>query len=302
MLKMESMTERWFGGAKPEIRPLSEMDPNYNRAHEYVRRLPFVRCGDYAPGIVYLAGAMLAHDIIVAGDSYDLAIMASQHVEAGNRIEDWYPELEVNWNYEVLETAEDKQYGDRFLHERGPFVLLTFFNGGYYPETKAQMSDERKVEIVRKLKEALPGCEMILTGGWWDRDYHNLLVQMGMPASISSGETSVGELFALMRRATAWVGHQAGNTMMAQHLRCPTVLYWSTMWRSSPRVRHLEDGMWTCWVQRERIARTYDAIEMSEPDEITVRSVLRSIKEKRDALCGADAVSASGCVGAPSEG
>lgn len=281
ILKMQSMIDRWLDGRRPKLQVVSEMEPRFNRAADYLSRLPFADFGGFVPGGPGVVGPALSSQIVAHGPGFDMLIYANRHVEAGRRIEEWMPSLDVNWDYTIVETEEDRAWGDEFVARHGPFALLTFFNTGYYPETQAEMPDSRIVRLCQKLREELLPCRLFLTGGFWDRAYHEHLVSMGLPATVTSGQTTGAQMLALLRRATAFVGHQAGNTMLAHHLRCPTVLFWSRRWRNSPAVVPIDDNMWTCWVKPEYIGVIYDAIEVSEDDETVLRSIKRSIEWRR---------------------
>lgn len=281
MLKMESMIERWFAGKKPIVHVIGEPDPRHNRSGDYISRLPFVDFGGYVPGGVPVLLAAFHAQILAHGHGFDLSVYASRHIEAGLRIEKWMPSLEVNWNYEITETEEDREFGEQFLERHGPFALVTFFNTGYYVDATEDMTDERIVGLMHKLAEELHPRKLILTGGWWDREYHDRLATMGAPAVVTSGTTTGAQMLALLRRADAFVGHQAGNTMLAHHFNTPTVLFWSKRWRNSARVRRIEDGMWTAWACPERIGVTYDAIEMTESDDRIIESIRRSVANDR---------------------
>lgn len=280
LLKFESMVEQWFHGLKPRIKVVTEPDPKLNRTQDYMSRLPFAEFGGWAPGGVGILGPALAAQVIAHGPGFDLLMYANRHVEAGHRIEEWLPSLEVNWDYRIIETDEDREFGNEFARKHGPFVLMTFFDTGYYPQTKRDFDDERMVTLARKLEEALAPCKIMLTGGFWDRPFHDKLAKMGFPGEVTSGTTTGAQMLALLRRAKAFVGHQAGNTMLAHHLGCPTVLLWSKMWREGHMIPHINDNMWTCWVKPDRIGSVYDAMEMGESDEAIIRSITRSVRMK----------------------
>jgi len=181
VLKMESMIERWFAGKKPIVHVIGEPDPRHNRSGDYIERLPFVDFGGFVPGGAAVILPAFHAQTLAHGHGFDLAVYASRHIEAGLRIEKWMPSLEVNWNYEITETEEDREFGEQFLERHGPFVLVTFFNSGYYQDSIEDMPDERIVGLMHKLAEELHPRKLILTGGWWDRVYHDRLATMGAP-------------------------------------------------------------------------------------------------------------------------
>lgn len=280
LLKMGSMVERWFHGLKPRIKVVTEPDQKLNRTQDYMSRLPFAEFGGFAPGGVGVLGPALASQVIAHGPGFDLLMYANRHVESGHRIEQWLPSLDVDWDYNIIETEEDREWAEAFAKKTGPYVLMTFFDTGYYPQTKRDLSDERMVVLAHKVKEALAPCTVMLTGGFWDRPFHDRLAKMGFPGEVTSGTTTGAQMLSMLRRAKAFIGHQAGNTMLAHHLKCPTVLLWSKMWRDGNGIPHISDNMWTCWVKPDRIGTVYDAIEMGESDETIIRSIKRSIEMK----------------------
>jgi SAM-dependent methyltransferase len=130
---------------------------------------------------------------------------------------DWFPRL---FRSKAEEQAEGV-YRDRF----GPYVVAYFVEHGMYRKWLDELPVQKIAETLRGIKER--GIEVVFMGARWDRN--------GLPGMLAGaiggvdlcGETSIDEMFALLRGSRGVIGWPAGNTIMATVLKKQTLLFWN---------------------------------------------------------------------------
>ena len=130
---------------------------------------------------------------------------------------DWFPRL---FHSKAEEQAEDI-YRSRF----GPYVVAYFVEHGMYRKWLEQLPVQKIAESLRGIKEL--GFEVVFMGARWDRNGLPGLLAGALGAVDLCGETSIDEMFGLLRGARGVIGWPAGNTIMATVLKKETLLFWN---------------------------------------------------------------------------
>ncbi len=231
---------------------LSDPDDK-QRSLEWIRKIPWAAAKGYirhrvtAPAFqeAYMQnGRYLFKD--VQGCDYFMAFNGvMRHGKDIDEIErewgsEWFPRMHVS----PTERAAERGFRNRF----GPYVVAYFVEHGMYRGWLEQMNVGRISKELRAIKER--GFEVVFMGAGWDVN--------GLPSMLAGaiggvdlcGETSIDEMFALIKGARGVIGWPAGNTIMATVLKTETLMFWNSyfdkrFWKFScpPESR----GEWYHW-------------------------------------------------------
>lgn len=166
---------------------------------------------------------------------------------------DILPGLQCDFNYPVSKDREGEAYGDAMAERYGRFGLLYFNNLLMYAR---DWLNHFSINHIADTIFDLAGMDQVdglfLTGVSWDRPFVQEIISLlkargvGGPWLVDlTTHTDVPRLFGLMRRAQFMVGWCAGNTIMATHLGCPTVMLWSDYFQSRKFA--------TCWADPDKL-------------------------------------------------
>lgn len=222
-LKMESIIKSKLQGRKPEIWVWSQVKSR-DRSEDYIRRIPFVKWGGYFPAHQHSGYGREVFgngNPCVSNDwqGFDLFISFNAPLNRGEPIDSIMPECWLNWDYEINLTSDDLLFGLKTKAKYGHYVPVCFYNGGCYGQWN------KYIEIEPLLEGLLEnGYTPVLTGREWDEPFMEKFMKPGYVNLI--GKTSMGQLLGLLRHASGFIGHAAGNGMLAQHLNCKTFMYW----------------------------------------------------------------------------
>ena len=253
MLKMRSFSDTHLGGKRPDVWLMEAGDKN--RAADYVDRVPLVRYrGTYNPpwgGHLHME-MLYRSGVLQNQDGFDWVLCANPHLERSGDFREWMPELAIDWDYEIEERAGDADFADEVL-DHGPFILASFYRDGWYGEHFLQhFGIDGLAALLRDLNRT---CRVLLTGAWWDRPFLGDLARLSGVSDHLVGETTCPQLLSILRRCAGYVGHAAGNGIMAAHFRRPTALLWSSTKFSAP--------LFDSWVRPEDNGTLYRAVDVA---------------------------------------
>jgi len=257
MLKMQSIIKNQFEGEIPEVWVWSE-NQKTERSEGYVRTLPFVKWGGYFRAEKHVA---VGQQVFVHGkpwimdnwNGFDLFVAFNAPLGWGTHISKIVPRWDINWDYPMQLDLEDARYARQFSEDHKPFVMVSFFGHSFYQGWLKRFTSKDIRNLLGRLRERYT---VVLTGREWD----TFMSAHRGPGDVDLvGKTSMGQLLALMKEARAFVGHAAGNGMLAQHLNCPTFMLWDMQqWHA-----HFA----TNWVSPNKLADcTYRALDIRKPD------------------------------------
>jgi hypothetical protein len=165
-------------------------------------------------------------------------IQANLHLENGNRIEDFLPELETALHFEMrLPEIKDS--------DRGKIILYT-------ASLKANLNWQGwDFEDWYELLALCGNREFVFVGAEWDRDYLNFFEQFPFNNLVEMRiNHPLAEIFALIKNAKCLIGFPSGISILSRILDTPTVMFYP---------RHLEKMMYA-WDDPESRERYYPAI------------------------------------------
>lgn len=260
MLKMRPFIQTHCPDETPIVH-IASNDPDKNRAGGYVDSLPFVEFGGYVDirkdrgtfQSVFTGGRVISNHKWL-GQTFDLYIGCNAQVQSGAHPESWWPHVlgrGVDWHYPITlsPSAADKVPGN-------PYVLVSFYRHGWYQDWTKALPPFKVIEQIRR---RLPDHEIIITGAKWDVPLCEAIAKRNNLRSLA-GQTTMKELLALIDQADLYVGHAAGNAMLASHMGVPTVMLWGT-----PPFRR---EMWRCWIAPVRPTDVIDVFDVKAGDYV----------------------------------
>lgn len=257
MLKMESFIKSRFGDEVPEIWVWSQAKST-DRSQGYVERIPFVKWGGYFDATAHRS---MGDQVFVRGkpwalknwEGFDYFLAFNAPLGRGESLESLIPECDVNWNYELKLTDDDRKYGLDFLLKHGAYVPVSFFGHGFYKGWIQKFTVHQIHDLLDELRNR--GLTVVLTGAKWDVPW---MRQLDTFAHVNLvGETTMGQLLGLMRQGEAFVGFAAGNGMLAQHLGTKTFMLWHP--------RQWTPEFMTNWVDPKKVGSVYHALDLRNP-------------------------------------
>jgi len=227
------------------------------RGLAFVRRLPFVRAvGYYRPNVsevemlqdprfqsCYFTGES---DLLPDLFGFDFFLCFNGSLRTGKDFERILPDCQFDWSYPVTEEKKDTEILGRVPPR---YVLFGFSDFTIFGEWVKAIGIDKLRELLQEIPKRFPGRVPILTGAAWDVPLNHQLSDVAMDLT---GQTSLGELLALIRRADAFVGFAGGNGIVATHLGCPTVLIWhrtvypEAQFRQNWVDKSKNGGLYTC--------------------------------------------------------
>src|SRR5438309_884782 len=182
--------------------------------------------------------------------------IANGYVERGLRIEDWQPHLPIDYDYPVV-IPEDAQAWARTIKDQVNSRLVCLYASSRAWNHSVTAGKAWGVQDWADLVGILAaaGIKPVLVGKHWDQDYSGLLLQtIKAPYLDLTGHTSEAQVLALFKEAGAVIGMCAGITILAVHLRVPSIVFWPEVGKGSKETPMLfHKGFQTDWVDPEQL-------------------------------------------------
>lgn len=216
---------------KVESVDLFVSDPdNRQRSLEFIRKIPWGAAAGYKKHSVsspqfheaYMKDARYLFQNVVGCD-YFMAFNGVMRfgrdldlIEPGWGAE-WFPRM----FHSKEEQAAEQMYRDRF----GPYVVAYFVEHGMYTHWLKELPVATIAGSLRAIKEL--GFEVVFMGAEWDRNHLPSMLAGAIGGADLCGQTTIDEMFGLLRGSRGVVGWPAGNTIMATVLQKETLLFWN---------------------------------------------------------------------------
>jgi ADP-heptose:LPS heptosyltransferase len=169
----------------------------------------------------------------------------------GEQLETIVPKWKVNWSYPLELTDEDKAFGIR-IRNQGEYIPVWFCGHSFY---KGWLNKFTISQIHDLIDDLGTHGHVILTGAKWDKPFMRQFKRGDV--SDLTGLTSMGSLLGLLKYAKAYVGHAAGQGMLAQHMGTKTFLLWDPhQWKPA---------FMNNWVAAGKIKTVYHALDIRQP-------------------------------------
>jgi hypothetical protein len=210
---------------------------------------------------------------------WDYAFFPNGHLERGDSLASWLPELETEYQYPLLidpavvarMRAAMEGPGAILLHTSGPETNQNFHGGKFRQENWLRIFDTAC---------ALSGRRVGILGGPVDRHYALPLLDYGRHRGAIDlvGYTTHAELCALLKDAALLVSITCGVVMVAAMQGIPTLAFWpDARYRVGPAAGTHHPNMQTSWLNAEQ-RRTYRSLSFGSP-EWTLENILGTMEE-----------------------
>jgi hypothetical protein len=158
---------------------------------------------------------------------FDYWLVANGHLERGDRLESWLPELDTEFTYplNIPQAARDKvaDWGRVLLYPSGVGPNQGFHASWWRPTDWVEVVARLNAEGVRPV---LVGAAQQDDGSYRDT-LRYLLDRDQLLYEDRVGHTNLPEYCALIERASVWVGLNSGGGIVSAMRGTPTVMLWS---------------------------------------------------------------------------
>jgi FkbM family methyltransferase len=178
-------------------------------------------------------------------DYYDWFLQANGHLEHGRRLEEWLPDLAIDWQIarRFRFRPEDEASAGRFAAEAGPFAL--FFAASTPANTVAGHNrgplwkPDDWAGLCRHFLEK--GVRPVFIGAAWDRDYYDRHLAGRLPGGVWEriNQWPIGLTFAAIRLARGVVSFQSGLGIFGVYLGARVAMWWRPHGNSIAPDRHV---------------------------------------------------------------
>lgn len=158
----------------------------------------------------------------------DYFLSYNGHLRFGEQMENIDSDLETNWFSPMFESLEQIQYKNECIRLYGKYIVFYFVFQGTYAHWTKQFSLQQVVRSIKRISKET-GCVPILTGASWDK-VHDVLSEVvkDVPECIDlRGETTVAQLFGLIKGSEIVVGYPSGLTIMSAAMKQKTLTIWN---------------------------------------------------------------------------
>lgn len=217
--------------------------------------------------------------------SFDYIVVANGHLERGERIETFFPDVATDYTYELQISDADvqkvrKEWGRNrvllYLSGRGP-------NWGFH---RNWWTPQNWIEVIHLLNEEgitplLVGAKTMDDLAYFDSVVTNAAIA-GLEWQSAVGYTTIPQYCQLIRDAAVWIGLNSGGGIVSAMQGTPTVMFWSDskypdVCDPNNRTVPLHHNMQTSWLNEEQL-RTYRTLSYGDP-EFTPDKVVQVMKE-----------------------
>lgn len=204
-----------------------ELLPFIDSAESKVEKLPF----EYA-----LAGGS-GTPLFKNHGGCDYMIEFNSELEKGTKLLDILPGYDTNFNYPIVRPPEADEWAEGIKRSQGDkfAVIFTASTEGNDMWANRLWCPQDWVELVQRIHDQTK-CRSVIVGGEWDKSYAERVCQLDKAGVILDivGQTSIAQLFALLRKANVVIAYNSGVVMMAVHFRTPTVAFWPIETKANP--------------------------------------------------------------------
>lgn len=214
---------------------------------------------------------------------FDYLLVANGHLERGEPLATWLPELPTDFTYPLALPPAARQRAAALMPERTILLYLSGIAANRHFHNHV-CSIGLWVHVAELLNAA--GFVPLLIGANTQDDlcYRDAFLRGAAGrARVTdlAGRTSVAEVCALVERSAAWVGLNSGTGIVAAMLGTPTVMLWSDSRYPIPgAVEPLHTNMRASWLHADQCAR-YRTISYGSPELNAVNVAARVLEVVR---------------------
>ncbi len=198
---------------------------------------------------------------------FDYVLIPLPHLERGERIETWLPELETDFYWaKDLKITKQSTHPNRVLLYPSGHNANTGFHANWWKAKDWQ-------QVINLLNQA--GIRPVIVGSDSESDL-TYFKQANFQGDFDDmvGKTSIEEYAALIKEAKIWVGLNSGGGILSAYLGTPTLMFWSDQRFKTGGVL-LNPKQQTNWLCKEQLS-TYKTMSFGSP-EMTPENIVKGI-------------------------
>jgi hypothetical protein len=213
---------------------------------------------------------------------FDYVLIANGHLERGERIETWLPELATDYSYELLIPEADRAYA-RSLAAPGSVLLYPSGTGANRGFHRDWWTVRAWADVIRQLNALEIVPVLVGANSSEDRAYRDRLVHAARGLSFvdTVGKTNIPQVCAMIEDAAVWCGLNSGLGIVSAMRQTPTLMMWSDARYPIRRAAPLHPAMQRSWLSDEQLA-TYRTLSYGSR-ALTPAAVVSNILELRRA-------------------
>lgn len=257
IIKIKAFLEKKGIKGIPDIYTVCNREKEYNghkRAFPFIKMFPFLNSTEmtFQNGIdkqkIWLEAYRDQGRTVFEGIlGCDYFISYNGRLAHGQSMEELDSELECNWNPPIFISLEQEKYKEESIKKYGKYIVFSFHFKGTYKYWTNQFSVQNLIESMNSIALETK-CIPVLVGAMWDKEKDSSLDQIskGVKGCVDlRGETSVQQLFGLMRGSEMVVGYPSGVTIAsASLLKVKTLIIWNDFYN--------RNFAWNCCVPSVR--------------------------------------------------
>jgi hypothetical protein len=239
LVKLQSFLEKKGETKKPDIYIGTRPDEfnSHNRAWPFIEMFPFVNStreilnvDENPPRFWQEAYTQSETGIFADVLGCDYFMVYNGPINAGVSLDEVDPEYKCNWDLPMTVSLHQKEYTSQCIVQFGEYVVYHFGTRGTYKYWTDEFDVAKIVRAIRKISNRT-GTKAILAGGIWDReDKGQSRIAKDANCIDMRGETSLEELYGMIRGAKAVVGFPSGLSILSPALGTKTLSFWSQLY------------------------------------------------------------------------
>jgi SAM-dependent methyltransferase len=221
----------------PEVVPVTNSKSTQYNAHErsvpFLQLFPFLHCdhgisvSDVGQRRVWIEAYLRPSRTIwkkVLGHDYFLSW--NGHLRIGTPLEKVDPSIACNWHPKMFVSLEEDDYKAKAMDQLGSYIVCYFPFYGTYSKWTAEFPIESVVSSIKGLADA--GYTPVLVGAAWDKNNAATQYLLAQTNAVDlTGQTSITQLFGLLKGAAVVLGYPSGLTIMAGVFGVRTLIIWN---------------------------------------------------------------------------
>lgn len=284
MTKLESFKEKNNIQKIKAVMNLDWMTQHHYHTYsiDYLDLIPFIDSAESKEGVMpfeYALAGGSGQPLFKNVDGCDYIIEFNSRLEVGIKLKDILPEYETNFDYPIEKPPEAEEFATAIKETVGKKLVLLFGGSAEGNEIWARelWTPGHWLELAQKIY-SVTQCKPVLVGAEYDKDYGQILAAKDHDKIIldMSGETSVAQLFALLRAADLVVAFQCGVMMMAVQFKTPTAAFWAIKTEANPEGQ-FSRGFMRSWLPPWAEGIGYHPFAFGDPDA-TPDGIFESIR------------------------
>ena len=162
---------------------------------------------------------------------YDHFLVYNSVINNGRFLEE-VDDLECNWYFPLTVSEEQERFKSQCQAKYGKYAvyLFSFCGGGYSESHINEFSAHNLAESIKRFTES-SGITPVFVGAWYDAQWGNGHLNhliTSVPGSVNLvGQTSLDQLFGVIKGSELVVGCHCGPTIMAGVFRKKTIILWA---------------------------------------------------------------------------